>query len=342
MKRLLLVTVLAACPKHGDNPKALEHKRDAGTRLLDTDGGQALALPPAPPAPPVPNGLPDAPGAPRPEDIALGELLFHDARLSTTGKLACASCHAPEHNHAGPRAATAAGAPNLRRAPTLANLAWATSFGWDGRYATLADQLPAHAKGQLGEEVATSVARVAGLPLYARVGGADAAHAAAALAAYVTTRYAGDAPWDRVERNRDRSRPEVEPLERGYALFTGKAQCATCHPPPLYTDHGFHRLGLIAVKDDGRGRVEPAKAGAFATQTLRGAALQTSFFHDGSATTLDDAIAWHLAGGVGQGADPGIVDLRPVQLTPAERADLTAFVGALTSAAVPPPKPALP
>ena len=27
------------------------------------------------------------------------------------------------------------------------------------------------------------------------------------------------------------------------SLFTGKAQCATCHPPPLYTDLGYHRLG---------------------------------------------------------------------------------------------------
>ena len=345
MKRLLFLALLAGCPKHGDNPKQTEHKHDAGVRLLDTDGGTALALPPAPPAPAVPAGLPDAPSVPRPEDIALGELLFHDARLSTTGKLACATCHAPAHDLAGGRDATAGGAPNLRRTPSLGNLAWATSLGWDGRYATLADQLPAHAKGQLGEDLG-SVARVAALPLYAahfaRVGGGDAAHATAALAAYVATRYSGDAPWDRHERDSDRSTPEQVAAQRGYALFTGKAQCATCHAPPLYTDLAFHRLGLIRVADDGRGRLDPTKAGAFKTPTLRGAAARTSFFHDGSAGSLAAAIQWHLDGCIGQGADPGIVDLKPIALTQGERKDLEAFVQALTPTAPPPPSPALP
>ncbi len=344
MNRLSLVggvALLAACPKHGDNPKPIDTKYDAGARLLDNDGGHALALPPAPALPAVPKGLPDPPSLPRPDDVALGELLFYDARLSTTGARACATCHAPAHDYAGGNDTTAAGQPNLRRTPSLANLAWAAALGWDGRYAQLADQLAAHARGQLGEDLG-SVARVAELPLYAahfaRVGGADAAHATAALAAFVATRYAGDAPWDRME-----SEPHKDtPIERGYALFSGKAQCATCHTPPLYTDASFHRLGLIAVADDGRGRVDPAAIGAFKTPSLRGAARRTSFFHDGSATTLDAAIDWHLAGGIGQGADPHIVDLKPIVLSPAERADLVAFVRALTGDAPPPAKPPLP
>jgi cytochrome c peroxidase len=120
-------------------------------------------------------------------------------------------------------------------------------------------------------------------------------------------------------------------VKAGYQLFLGKAQCATCHPPPLYTDNGFHRLGLIALKDEGHGRVDPAAAGAFATPTLRGAANRSSFFHDGSATSLDAAIAWHLDGGTGQGADPGIVDLKKIALSETERAQLGAFVRALSS-----------
>jgi cytochrome c peroxidase len=337
VKRLLFLLVLAACPKHGDNPKATDKKHDAGAaRLLDTDGGQALQLPPAPPLPAMPHGLPDPPSVPRPEDVALGELLFYDARISTTGKVSCASCHAPEHDFAGARDTTAGGQPNLRRTPTIENLVWATALGWDGRYATLADQLPAHAKGQLGEDL-SSISRIADLPLYAahfaRVGGADPAHAVSALVAFVTTRYAGDAPWDTLETEPRRDTP----VDRGYALFNGKAQCATCHAPPLYTDNSFHRLGLIASKDDGRGRVDPAKAGAFKTPSLRGATKRTSFFHDASAT-----IDWHLAGGTGQGADAHIVDLKPIALSPTERTDLVAYVAALTSTAPPPAKPPLP
>jgi len=106
-----------------------------------------------------------------------------------------------------------------------------------------------------------------------------------------------------------------------------------CHAPPLYTDLGYHRLGLIAVADEGRGRVDPSLRGAFATPTLRGAAARASFFHDGSAHSLDEAIDWHLAGGLGQGADPSIVDVKKIALAPDERAQLGAFVRALTAEA---------
>jgi cytochrome c peroxidase len=146
--------------------------------------------------------------------------------------------------------------------------------------------------------------------------------------------------------SKDRTPAERE-IEAGYKLFTGKAQCSVCHPPPLYTDHAYHRLGLVAVADEGRGKVEPnnAKArGAFRTVGLRGAARRASFFHDGSATTLEAAIDWHLDGGKGQGADRSIVDLPAVTLTATERTALIAFVRALTAdaGAAKYPRPLLP
>ena len=76
---------------------------------------------------------------------------------------------------------------------------------------------------------------------------------------------------------------------------------------------------------------------------LRGAAARARFFHDGSAASLDAAIDWHLAGGRGQGADPSVIDpgLSPVTLTTSERAQLGAFVAALTAGAAP-ARPTLP
>ena len=193
--------------------------------------------------------------------------------------------------------------------------------------------MPAHVKGQLGRELAESVPALDADPALhlqlARAGGATAEIALAALDAYVRTRYEGDAPWDRVERSPD----APADLKAGYELFTGKAQCAVCHTPPLYSDYKYHRLGLIAVPDEGRGRIDPVQTGAFATPTLRGAADRAGFFHDGSATTLDAAIDWHLAGGTGQGADKSIIDSKPIKLTAAERTQLGAFVRALTASA---------
>ena len=332
MKALALVLALAACGGKsgggGDEPPA-NGKKDGGVASVP---GDAVELPPAPPLPKVPPGLPDPPERPEitPNLVALGDAMFGDPTLSSTGKLACVSCHdGLQYGFSGRKDNTATGKPNLRRAPALVNLAWVTAFDWDGRYPTLAEQLPSHIRGQLGAEPTAIVDKLSTFPAYragfARSGGASADVMIAALAAYVTTRYTPNGRWDRVERSPD----APADLKAGYALFTGKAQCGTCHTPPLYTDNDFHRLGLIAVADEGRGRVDAAKKGAFRTPTLRGAFLRPMFFHDGSAATLEAAIDWHLAGGVGQGADPSIVDVVKVTLTPAERDALIAFVRAL-------------
>ena len=102
-------------------------------------------------------------------------------------------------------------------------------------------------------------------------------------------------------------------------------------------DLGDHRPGLIAAADEGRGRVEPARRGAFKTPTLRDAARRASFFHDGSAATLADAVRWHLDGGVGQGAARAVIDpaLTPAALSDEEVAQLLAFLTALRGAEAP-------
>jgi cytochrome c peroxidase len=348
VKRLALVLLLSACPKRGDKPQSVEpqHPRDAAARVVAAElDASTVGIPEAAPLPAAPSGLPAAqlPADVTPAAVALGEVLFHDVRLSANGKVACATCHDPAHGFAGTgRQETGTGKPNLRRAPPLVNLAWQKTFGWDGRYDSLPEQLAVHWKGQLGTEPREAVGRVADLPLYqlyfAALGATGDDAALDAVRAYVLTRYAVGAPWDRLERS-----PDVPPeLAAGYAVFSGKAQCSVCHTPPLYTDRLYHRLGLISLGDEGRGRVDHARAGAFKTPTLRGAAARTSFFHDGSAKTLDEAIDWHLAGGTGQGADPSIVDLKKISLTPSERAALGAFVRALTADSPAPRPPAMP
>jgi cytochrome c peroxidase len=318
VKRIVaLALVLAACPRGKDRTIEPGSNGSAGSATPAT-----IELPPAPPLPELPKGLPAVSPTVTPEAVAFGAALFADPHLSKSGKTSCATCHDPAHGFSGTRQNTDAGAPNLRRTAALANLAWQKAFGWDGRYTSLDEQLGKHIAGQLGAPIGDLAAD----PTYAAHLARAKVTPEAALAAYVVTRYEGDSAWDREEGG-----PKGEHAA-GYALYMGKAQCAVCHPPPLYTDGGFHRLGLIASHDEGRGRVDPKQQGAFATPTLRGATRRPAFFHDGSAATLDAAIDWHLAGGTGQGADPSIVDppLAKVTLTPAEREQLGAFVRALT------------
>jgi cytochrome c peroxidase len=350
MKRSVVVValVLAGCPGKKPDPRP---EPGSGARPFGPGSGGAapVALPPAPPLPEVPRDLPPLPAetpAVTPAQVALGELLFFDGRIASDGKTACASCHDPDADWSGAaHAMTAAGKPNLRRAPPLSDVAWrAQALGWDGRYTSIEKLLFQHVRGQQAIDAAQAIQKVAALPHYrahfrrAFDADPDGGRMLIALAAFVQTRYAAPGAWIDAEGGIAPEPGAGTPLTRGYALFTGKARCSQCHVPPLYTDGGYHRLGLVAQPDDGRGKLDPTKAGAFRTPHLRGAAFRTAFFHDGSAASLDAAIDWHLAGGTGQGADRSIVDVAPVVLTASERTDLGAFVRAL-SAAVPAPYP---
>jgi hypothetical protein len=75
--------------------------------------------------------------------------------------------------------------------------------------------------------------------------------------------------------------------KRGQALFTGKAQCAMCHVPPLFTEPGFnmHTAEEIGI-DDFQAKRSPT--GRYRTAPLRGlfAHEKGGFYHDGRFSTL--------------------------------------------------------
>ncbi len=335
---LALIALLAACPKGNDkkptDPTPI--KKDADSHTLSPRPDLALLLPPQRPLQPLPNSLPPPRAVPNVErtgvNIAFGELLFHDARLSTTGKHSCATCHDPANGFSGSVQATAAGSLNLRRTPTLLNLMWTETYGWDGRYPVLVDMLDAHIKGQLGQPMETGITAVAELPQYkahiAHAGGTPHSAAINALAAYSVMQFEGDAPWDELEKTATQPKPGMapDPIVAGYLVFAGKGQCAVCHPPPLYTDGRFYKV-VADTKDPGRGLVDKDQTGAFRTPTLRGVALRGPLFHNGSAKTLKDAIAYYATVRTLPGLDPV---LAKISLTPADQANLGAFITALS------------
>lgn len=344
-----LALLLAACPKGGDKPKPTEPSGSNSQEPVVGVTGDAAAttaeLPPAPPLPPVPQSLPPLAANPRvtAEAVAFGELLFHDPRLSASNARACASCHDPARGFSGGVDRTESGKPNARRTPSLYNLAWVRALGWDGRASSITDLLPAHMKGQLDELEAASP-RIAAVPTYAqhiaRVGGSPSDAILQALEAYVLTRYEGDTPWDSLERTErlKAGSNAANPIVAGYTLFSGKAQCAQCHTPPLYTDNQYHRVIKDSVGDKGRGLVDPAQAGAFRTPTLRGAMTRGAYFHDGSKTRIDDVIA-HYQSADAKAENPA---LAKIVLTPDEARQLGMFLNMLTNNRPAPQKPALP
>ena len=78
-----------------------------------------------------------------PHRIDLGRRLFSERRLSRDGSRACASCHDPGRAFTNRErfGKGVGGALGTRNVPALLNRAWGRSFFWDGRAATLEDQV---------------------------------------------------------------------------------------------------------------------------------------------------------------------------------------------------------
>ena len=79
---------------------------------------------------------------------------------------------------------------------------------------------------------------------------------------------------------------------RGQELFFGKAQCATCHPPPYYTDNSMHNLQaerFFKPQHDQR-RAWPSADGPIKTFPLRGIKDSPPYLHDGRLLTLEDTV----------------------------------------------------
>ncbi|HEY3053717.1 MAG TPA: hypothetical protein VGK04_10070, partial [Thermoanaerobaculia bacterium] len=79
--------------------------------------------------------------------------------------------------------------------------------------------------------------------------------------------------------------------DRGAAIFRGKAQCATCHVPPLFTEPGWntHPPADIGI-DDFQANRSPEKT--YRTAPLRGlwAHSKGGFYHDGRFATLREVV----------------------------------------------------
>jgi len=156
-----------------------------------------------------------------------------------------------------------------------------------------------------------------------------------ALQAFVTSLRSRESPYDRfIDGNQDAL---TERARRGLALFTGRALCSTCHPlgeGRAITDHEFHDTGVSRSRrwwirdpfDWGRGDVteDPADRQKFKTPNLRDVSRRRPFMHNGAFDSLAEVVEHYATGGDSRD------EIEPIDLTEQERADLVAFLRALT------------
>ena len=277
-----------------------------------------------------------------PERAALGRKLFFEKRLSRDATVSCASCHDPALGYADdePVAVGVRGQKGPRRTPRLINRAYGLSFFWDGRASSLEEQVlkPVANPIEMDLPVEEAVGRLGEDPEYTQAfqaafdGGPTAERLAFALAGYVRTILSGDSPYDRYLAGDESAMSAAQ--KRGLALFRGKAACAVCHVGPNLTDERFHNTGVGWADgtwaDPGRAAVsgEPADRGAFKTPPLREVAKSGPYMHDGSLGTLSDVIEFYDEGGK---ENPNLdLDMQPLRLSDQEKADLAAFLEALS------------
>jgi cytochrome c peroxidase len=187
---------------------------------------------------------------------------------------------------------------------------------------------------------------------------------ARALAAYQRSLNAAGSAFDRYYYA-GQTNALAPAARRGLNLFNGAAKCSACHiigaQYSLFTDEKYHSIGVamlpisdklasltrrvVQLRQSGQplnhkilgiseisslGRfnvtLNPADIGKFRTPSLRNVALTAPYMHDGSVETLQQAVELELY-------YRGDTDGKPLVLTPAEQADLVAFLVSLTSPA---------
>ncbi len=229
----------------------------------------------------------------------------------------------------------------MRNAPVLFNLAWETSYHWDGEFKSLFDEAAQPINGHI--EMAESFNGVIGKlqkdPEYRqqfknvfRSEFIRPEFILKALAQFTGYMVSADSKYDRYKKGQ--ATYSAQELD-GYQIF--KANCATCHPEPLFTDYSFRNIGLPVddlLKDYGKMRVtnDPADSLKFKVPTLRNVYISANYMHDGRFNTLSQCIN-HYRTGVQQSATLDPLLAGGITLTNTQATDLGLFLRSLTDSA---------
>ncbi len=302
-----------------------------------------------------PLGLPrlEAPAdnPPTAETIALGRRLFYEKKLSANATLSCASCHSPNAGFADPRrfSVGVGGKLGTRNAPTVLNAAYSPSQFWDGRSPSLEDQAggPIANPIEMNMSHDLAVVRLNADPEYVKQfaqafgpGPITLLKLQRSIASFERTLLSGNSPFDRYFYSGEKSAMSPSAI-RGLEIFNNakRGNCSVCHKigeqNAPFTDGKFHNIGA-GLNSEGEltdlGRFTQTKdehdKGAFKTPTLRNIAQTAPYMHDGKQKTLKDVVDFYVGGGnSNEYLDKEIKELK---LTGEERADLVAFLEALT------------
>lgn len=297
----------------------------------------------------IPNGWPapvyDFTENPLNEDVfQLGRKIFYDERLSINNSVSCGTCHQQFAAFSQIDHAVSHGifdSVGVRNSPGIFNLAWMTSFFWDGGVAHIEQQPinPIINPVEMGETLENVIHKLANAqdyqPMFTSAFGdseVTTQRVFKALAQFMGTMVSANAKYDKFKNGQVQlSADEMA----GMQIF--EENCNSCHKAPLFTDFSFRSNGLTIIPgangyiDSGRSHITPddtLSTYTFKVPSLRNLKYTKPYMHDGRFTTLD-AVLDHYAA-----IDSLSVNLHPdlkngIQLNASQRAQLLAFLNTL-------------
>lgn len=241
--------------------------------------------------------------------VALGRSLFEDARLSADDSVSCASCHS----------LTAAGVDGRQRsigihgaegginAPTVFNSGFNFVQFWDGRAATLEEQVdgPVNHPKEMGSNWTQVISKISQDPHYRSrfetiyPDGITVSNIKNAIATFERSLVTPNSRFDQFLRGDTQVLSEFE--VRGWQLFQDYG-CSSCHQGVNLGGNMYERMGLMGDYFGDRGNPTPADEGRFnvtgreadrhyfRVPSLRNVARTAPYFHDGSVENLAEAV----------------------------------------------------
>ncbi|MCF8247053.1 MAG: cytochrome-c peroxidase [Saprospiraceae bacterium] len=265
------------------------------------------------------------------QGIELGRRLFYDPILSKDSTISCSSCHLSytAFTHVDHDLSHGiADRIGTRNSPVLMNLAWVSSFMWDGAVNHLDMQALAPISSPVEmdetiENVVKKVQRSSPYPslFYHAFGDSTVTgeHLLKAMAQFELTLVSANSKYDQVKRGEAAFTGQEN---NGYMLF--QKNCARCHAEPFFTNHDFEKNGLpldTTLHDFGRMVITqlPTDSLKFKVPTLRNIEFSYPYMHDGRFRKLGDVMKHYT-----QSSQLNI------ELSSNEKVDLTAFLLTLT------------
>jgi len=248
--------------------------------------------------------------------IELGRRLFYDPRLSADSTQACANCHLQDFNFSDFNQFSTGidGIQGDKNAMAIVNLAWQSTFFWDGRSIAMEEQAlePIVNPIEMHDTWENVVKKLKADQMYQEQftkafgeNSINSDNATKAISQFERTMISANSKYDQGFLMQPQFANFTNREFDGYTFFNNEVgDCFHCHAEPIFGSFGslqFSNNGLDSNIVTGTGREgvtnNPNDRGKFKIPTLRNIEFSFPYMHDGRFQSLAEVIEHYNIGG---------------------------------------------